>query len=308
MRILRAEIMSDAMVLPAEIMSGQIVTVHNDYVNMSTPAGLIALVRAGMAHIPFGIEVVLDGDWRNAGFEINQPVCYCEESLVIGETLAVAGLKCCPRFSCRPVFTGEPYEEVLQFRLKELHNLCMKSCKTGGILPYLYPNEVIRHSLDGMGVPAVPKRLGPLIAGIIQRNNTLLAEGVVNFLGLGPGSTPSGDDFLLGFLCGLTYVRYEKYAGSIKELAQLMVVNAGTLTTRMSAEYIKYGTKGLYHQRFSEMISVFRTGTEQDLYTKAQALLGLGHFSGTDLLLGFIYGGFTALAAGATVDGMGGSQ
>jgi hypothetical protein len=138
-----------------------------------------------------------------------------------------------------------------------------------------------------------------LMAGVHTNDDYLIVEGVCGLLGLGPGLTPSGDDFLLGFFAGFSSMELERCQPSAQKLAQYIVQNAPSRTTLIAAEYLKFGIAGFYHQYLIDFIEAFYNGSTADMLYKGQLLKKLGHFSGTDLLTGFTYGGFAAIQAGS---------
>jgi len=298
--------LSDAIFLPSEKVQGQVKSIHNDYVNIVIPNGIITLVRAGMAHIPFGIEVEIDGGWFNAGLIQNQPVMYDGDAIVLDKAMIVTGLKKCPRFSCKPAYSPIKDRVDLLARLQYLHGLCNSAREVGGIRTYLGQYDA-KTFCDSTTSPQlfenrIAERVKALISGILQNDEFLMIKGICGLLGVGPGSTPSGDDFLLGFWSGMMCAEHDSCKTALEKMAYHMLENAKELTTFLSIEYIRYGVKGAYHQYFSELISAFVAGTEEEMVRKANALMTLGHSSGLDLLIGFVYGGFTALLAGVTVE------
>ncbi|HWR45670.1 DUF2877 domain-containing protein [Sporomusa sp.] len=312
MLLLNAAAISEDLLLPAKGTIGQIKSIHCDYINILTSDGIVALVRSGMDHIPFGIEVDIAGGWLNTELKQPQEVLYLADSIIIGEVLTVHGLQGCPRFSCQSSY--DPLIGAVDFlpRLRRLRQLCNDSNKEGGILAYIGQCDAEmfcwRRQIPSLTEARIPQFVNMLTTGILENKEYLIGEGISGLLGVGPGSTPSGDDFLLGFLSGIVHVRPEHCKQATEKVIRHLVCNAPSLTTFMSVEYIKYGVKGLYHQRFVEMIRSFSAGTEQEMINKACKLMQLGHFSGVDLLVGFVYGGFTALAAGTIADEKGVSK
>ena len=307
MLLLNAAAISEDLLLPAESTIGQVKSIHRDYINILSSGGIITLVRSGMDHIPFGIEVDLAGGWLNIELKQQQQVLHRADAIVVGDTLAVQGLQRCPRFSCQSSY--DPFTGAMDSlpRLQRLQQLCNDADKGDGILAYIgrFDAEMLcsRRRIPGLTESRIPRIVSILVSGILENKEHLIDEGICGLLGVGPGSTPSGDDFLFGFLTGIVHVRPEHCQQAAKKMAQHLVQKAPRLTTFMSAEYIKYGVKGLYHQRLGEMIHAFGAGAEQEMISKARELIQLGHCSGVDLLVGFVYGGFTALAAGTTVKG-----
>lgn len=306
MLTLNAAAISDGMDLPTNMVMGQIKSIHNDYVNILTPGGMIALVRAGMVHIPFGIEVEISGGWLNTNLLQNQSIFWDGDAIVAEQSMIITGLRNCRRFSCQPAYHPLTGNVDFSARLQYLQRLCNSMGEIGGMMTYLgqYDAEAfcVSKISPGLFEARIPQRVKELISGLLQNDEYLMTEGICGLLGVGPGSTPSGDDFLLGFLSGMTHAQHGRCRTASEKMAYHMVENAKNLTTFLSIAYIKYGVKGLYHQCLSDMISAFVAGTEEEMVSKTQALMTLGHSSGIDLLVGFIYGGFTAVLAGTAIN------
>lgn len=111
-------------------------------------------------------------------------------------------------------------------------------------------------------------------------------------IGLGPGLTPSGDDFLVGYLAGLwctagnhpSRVRFLKTLGS--ELSE-----AARNTNDISYAHLRSATKG----HTSEPIATLAQRLKQDHHLSGvraatQAALQIGHTSGSDGVLGLLLG------------------
>ena len=311
MRELDLSAISEDLALPAAGETGRIWSIHNDYVNCKTEGALISLVCSGMPHIPFGIEVDLPEGWLHAGLAQHQPVIFDTNAVRIGDVFAIRGLYGTPRFSCQPRIISPVCKGELMGRLQQLLQLCLETAAIGGIDSYIgrYDAAWFFGNKD-TGAETVAASKAPsfrgLVRGVKERNKLLIGEGVKGLLGVGPGATPSGDDFLIGFYSGISYCGDESDSSSAEMMARHMTDNANELTTSLSVEYIKYGVKRRYHQKVGQMISAFRTGTMQELVCRGRELMSLGHTSGADLLYGFIYGGFTDISITAGADEFGG--
>jgi len=304
---MQAASMADGIEWPPGSALGQVRSVHNDYVNIGTEDGLLTLVRSGKDHIPFGIEVELAEGWLATGVMPNQLVYYAADKISVGEILVITGVDSCPRFSCQPVMNRSAKGIEVEKRLKLLQRVYLTAKTNVGIEEYIgwYDARWFRDPkatvLEAGDAPAV-RSLKRLVCGIRGNDEQLIGEGVKGLLGLGPGSTPSGDDFLLGFHAGISCTWASGCPSPIAAMARQIKDNAANLTTFLSVEYIRYGLRGRYHQRVNQMINAFQADTGGELVRRAQELTELGHSSGTDLLYGFIYGGFAGLAITQTAN------
>ena len=104
-------------------------------------------------------------------------------------------------------------------------------------------------------------------------------------VGLGPGLTPSGDDFLIGLIFGLNRILDEELSGDL--ISQIVMAASGR-TNILSLTWIEAAgdlqAAFLWH-RLSEAVS---QSSEDDLLEVVQLFLGLGHTSGADALTGFL--------------------
>lgn len=294
---------SKDLLLPLYGASGTQLSIHRDYLNISLAEGLLTLVRRDKPLMPFGIEVDLSEDWSFLQLASEQPVRIMNDQIVVGDCLTVNGLAKCKRYSCTPVNEQlQDNAEILR-RLMYLHEFCQRSPGADGIQFYLgryqlAEGRLLRLPSEGAVEQRLRMRFEALVTGVLREDDFLVVEGVHGLLGVGPGLTPSGDDFLVGFLAGLMNSRRVNCRNSIDAMARCLTQDASLFTTRFSAEYIKYAAKGLYHMYVIDLINAFKAGSCDELASAARQLITMGHYSGTDLLLGFAYGGMTALQSG----------
>lgn len=278
----------------------KIKSIHHEYLNLLTPNGLVTLVKAGKPMIPFGIEVDLKEDWFSYGISENQVVYQFPDQIVFEGICAITDYQRCPHVSCQPIFDRHFNAQEQIRRLHFLYQNVLKTAQTGGILTYLGMDDLTDSKQEGSQMSRylekVRARYKTLVTGIRSDSDERIREGVCGLLGIGQGLTPSGDDFLLGFLCGLREVGVNHSRSAAEKMAHCLAENAPSRTTTLSVEYLTYGIKRLYHQNLKELIEAFNMGNDEELSQKAVTLIGLGHFSGTDLLTGFIMGAQTTLS------------
>lgn len=285
--------------LPPEA-TGSVLSVHTSHLNLAMPEGIVTLLRRGEPLIPFGIKVDSTESWCSLGLQQGCPVEYKEGRLVIDGKIAIEAVSTCSRYSSQPRINCIFGLDEISRRLCLLDHLCQETPKSGGIMDYLGHYRFLngrfkKGPAEGVLKREIGRRFELLLAGIDRNDDFLIIEGVHGFLGLGPGLTPSGDDFLVGFLCGITFLYPECYRTANVKLAQYLAQDAPVLTTALSAEYIKHAAFGSYHEYFLNLLRALCQGDENDTIKAGNALISLGHYSGSDLLLGFVYGGMSAI-------------
>lgn len=113
-----------------------------------------------------------------------------------------------------------------------------------------------------------------------------LARLLSSFLGMGPGLTPSADDFIAGILLSLNRWRNLLWAGDgLRELNLQVVEAAYARTTTLSANLIECAALGLADERLIDALDWIVTGLSDEPETISH-LLGWGNSSGVDSLAG----------------------
>lgn len=106
---------------------------------------------------------------------------------------------------------------------------------------------------------------------------------VTKLAGFGPGFTPAGDDFLVGFLFGLWATRPRD---EVMDLAKIVVETAVPRTTQLSAAWLQAAGRGEAWLPWHRLVNALSTG--HDWLPPVQRILDQGANSGIAALLGFI--------------------
>ncbi len=117
-----------------------------------------------------------------------------------------------------------------------------------------------------------------LLDGLRTGTREGVAEGAAGLAGLGPGLTPSGDDFLCGLLLGLWV------AGELEFVPTILRTAQGT--HRISRAYLWAAARGGASEAWHHLLSSLRTG--QGWEKTARRVLHTGETSGADALAGFL--------------------
>ena len=161
------------------------------------------------------------------------------------------------------------------------------------------PNlEALRSCLDGH----VPEEgLGCVILGVhnalsvhaqpaleaIDRwlaGNALGAEAA-QLIGLGPGLTPSGDDYLGGVLVALRWVGRGAQAASLWRWLEPRLAQG---TSAISAAHLAAAASGEMHEALHEVLRDLSAWDAPDLLPGLSRLDAVGHTSGWDALAGIV--------------------
>jgi Protein of unknown function (DUF2877) len=144
------------------------------------------------------------------------------------------------------------------------------------------------------GVGALSRIAAPRIAGFeawlsgaLRRDDGIIsgaADAVSSLIGLGPGLTPSGDDFLSGVLALLDALDALDALGERKAvLARAIAHAAPALTSPLSACLLSAAAAGHVGERLHDLVSGLVAG---DVEAAIAAARTIGHGSGWDMLAG----------------------
>jgi len=117
----------------------------------------------------------------------------------------------------------------------------------------------------------------------IRENAALLA-------GLGPGLTPAGDDYLVGFMAGLRVWPgpLENSGLSSTEACQIILEATEGRTTLLSRAFLHSAKEGLFGENWHELLAELARGEATGIQRAARRILSSGATSGADTLAGFL--------------------
>jgi len=126
-------------------------------------------------------------------------------------------------------------------------------------------------------------------------------QSALGLVGLGPGLTPSGDDFLCGFMLA-AWIRTNARWGETGQLSTAAVQSfidglleaadgPKPLTSDVSLSFLRLAKRRLFSRSLVALARSFLPGSNDDIFNDALAALGrLGHSSGLDSATGFLFG------------------
>ena len=163
---------------------------------------------------------------------------------------------------------------------------------------------------DGLAsmLPSVCKRPpgSPLTAIIVPRARAVLpglvrstrhcdAASALSYalplIGAGPGLTPSWDDLLVGYLCGLRASSGNDHSRCrfVRQFG-IAVGEASVATTAVSRAYICRAIQGMPPPWIETTLTAIRSGNRARASFAMARAVRVGHTSGTDTMLGLVLG------------------
>jgi hypothetical protein len=113
-------------------------------------------------------------------------------------------------------------------------------------------------------------------------SDELSVDPVSGLVGLGPGLTPSGDDFLIGALAALDAIHQTKTHAA---LGEAVAAAAPARTSPLSASFLRAAAAGHVGENLHALVAAVVCG---HLDAAAAAAGRIGHTSGWDMLVGVV--------------------
>lgn len=118
-----------------------------------------------------------------------------------------------------------------------------------------------------------------------------LGNDAAQLIGLGPGLTPSGDDYLGGVLVALRWLGRGAHADSLWRWLEPRLAER---TSAISAAHLAAAASGQVHEALHEVLDNLSAWQPPDLLPSLARLDAVGHTSGWDALAGIVAAARTA--------------
>lgn len=142
-------------------------------------------------------------------------------------------------------------------------------------------------------------RVRKLVSSVIHEDLDDFGLAWEALLGLGPGLTPAGDDFLVGFLAA-----HKLFSSSFGErighdgIKTRLEERARIKTVPTSSQFLKCALDGIFSEILYLAFDDLRSGAEDGGREKIEYFLEWGHSSGADTLTGVVFGLWSMMPPG----------
>ena len=210
-------------------------------------------------------------------------VFFVDDGIVIGDQLRV-------KLSGTPVWKPQPVdwsEKTLAQGLFDLDMLCLGRNPDQGLSRLVWPSvssSVLSPELE-RAQPVFNSLTDWLRQAMTAKSSFLPPNEIINLLGLGPGLTPSGDDFLVGFLVALSIIDRQDLMSGICQIIQPLI---NELTGPISSLHILAAIDGEASEVLHKALNSILVGGRDEISQCINSVSVAGHTSGWDALAGAI--------------------
>ena len=271
--------------------SGRVTAVfeRSGYIELDGDWVCVANVDAGYNAVTISVRSSSSNDWLEH-FQVGAPVVITPSLLSISNRPAVNLL---PLTLWSPAVAPCWSLATLSRGLQTLAKWAPDArLPADGLGQYLYGSQAIgvatRESDAAGGAIA---DLTQWLRGVVDSTGEsgVLARSVSVLIGLGPGLTPSGDDFLAGMLIALSVCGAKRWQHQLANAVQAGLQGTGSV----SQTHLKAAVKGGGGEALHQALVALMAGEGDRLGHAVSALDRVGHTSGWDGLAGVV----TALRA-----------
>jgi Protein of unknown function (DUF2877) len=139
----------------------------------------------------------------------------------------------------------------------------------------------------------IAQSLGRLAPAARTGNAVAVLAALDALVGLGPGLTPAGDDFIVGWLAGLSLVADTDAKVRFLRAIRASIDGLRGKTTSISAQHLDDACALMFSERLSDLCVAIALGSpEPVLAAKLSAQLAVGATSGADAAAGLMFAVF----------------
>ncbi len=262
--------------------NGRVHSVFQRVINIERPGGgLFTLACRDLDNAPDSV-LVDSADFSDVQVVAHQRVTTVGKLMRVGPSLGI-------QFDAIKAWTGElplyPHDtSLLRRNLNVLTGHLQRTTDGGGMLRLPTGGSAFEHEVSA----ALAKRSGCLCEALLCRDLEEARVHAKSMIGLGPGLTPSGDDYLVGLFAALNVGRSPGLALRCTCLG--MIAGAELATNAISYAALSKAATGRVRAALSDFIERLLHGTEFDFLAPLTRVLAIGSTSGSDIVAGIVSG------------------
>ncbi|WP_313165156.1 DUF2877 domain-containing protein [Sedimentibacter sp.] len=233
--------------------------------------------------------VILDTetlDFSNFQFESETPIFKVKDKIIIGDKIEIRFIRGSALWDSDIRTIKRIDEDIVLNHIEHFNKVIRNSGSYGGCKYYYLKNYLqTENDKPTLIEKELCKRTESFICNIKRGN--INEEIIAPLIGFGAGLTPSGDDFITGFL-SVTNIISINYTSKIKsELVRSIDINKIS-TTDVSRQMLLTAINGEAREYIINFILSFLNKNEKEFLLSLNNLLSIGCSSGTDIAIGAV--------------------
>ena len=262
---------------------GRVTAVFERSIYLEVNSNWICLADAslGLGPLVVSIKSMYGRDWINS-FIVGRLVKFSSESIRIDDSTIISTKGVC---SWVPSKASNWTKTSILVGLNALENLVESNIPDKGLGRFIfeYPDRILS-SDESMAAEHSIEILKNWVRQCFENQMPIIPdkEAIASLIGLGPGLTPSGDDFLGGMLIAL-HICGEKL---VKKNLFVQIESLIDSTGPVSSTHLNAAAHGEGSHSLHQLLNMLLEGNEAHLEPGIDAVNQIGHTSGWDALAG----------------------
>ncbi|MEW6593173.1 MAG: DUF2877 domain-containing protein [Candidatus Hadarchaeota archaeon] len=130
-----------------------------------------------------------------------------------------------------------------------------------------------------------------LVKSAREADVSKVKKSVKGIVGLGPGLTPSGDDFLSGFASALWWASRSFGKGTvIVDEINATIFQESKKTNLLSRQLLEHAVHGEVNERVGKLLMAILSGEQSEISPLVEQVVKIGETSGADMMVGLLFG------------------
>ncbi len=264
---------------------GRVTAVFERSIYLEVNSSWICLADAslGLGPLVVSIKSMYGRDWINS-FRVGRLVKFSSESIRIDDSIIISTKGVC---SWVPSKASNWTKTSILVGLNALENLVESNIPDKGLGRFIfeYPDR-FPSSDESMAAEHSIEILKNWVRQCFEIQMPIIPdkEAIASLIGLGPGLTPSGDDFLGGMLIAL-HICGEK---SVKNNLYVQIESLIDSTGPVSSSHLNAAAFGEGSHSLHQLLNMLLEGNEAYLELGIDSINQIGHTSGWDALAGAV--------------------
>ncbi|HEX3034771.1 MAG TPA: DUF2877 domain-containing protein [Thermodesulfobacteriota bacterium] len=242
-----------------------------------------------------------DKPFRSLGIKEGMEIRFRDNSLIFGNNVLGIKVGRSSTWSSLPLPKQDAFVD-LGINLRVLRDVIYTCSSREGLVPLLEnvelygPIQVFLHpqkpALSEMARPGIET----LMWGLYMGDLNMVMNRASSLLGLGPGLTPSCDDFLTGLMLSLNIggrallKKRKNDLNFYRKVSSEISRTAKEKTTIHSQSFLNQARRGEGPKAVVELVHSLLTKSPDDVTVAAKTVINMGETSGADIAIGIYYG------------------
>ena len=289
------EMSIDAENLLAANRTGKIHSIFKNTINISLDKRIVSIHPRDIIKTPMSLRMNGEVDLESLALNQGEDIRINKDSLILGSNVFYIKNTKVWNPKLLPIYSKEEsknHDNILYNKefIKDMLRVYGGENQVKDIVLSLLDGKEIKIKDGDYFSSKVYKSLEGIIAGAEILECRDASENLFHILGLGIGLTPSGDDFIMGFMSVLAaFKNLDSFVDNLLLEIKKDLKDSLDKTTFLSSELYYYTLEDKYSSIFLDIFAAIKKEDKDSLFKAIQSLLAMGHSSGTDTLCGIVF-------------------